>query len=108
MNNWSEDANQPLDLVELTDENGNTIMMQVLDYFFYNGEEYVILAANVDEKGELDDEKNEVECVVMKVNPVEDADTGEELEEFVPIEDEALEEKLIEIATTHLRNDEEA
>ena len=23
MNNWSEDANQPLDLVELTDENGN-------------------------------------------------------------------------------------
>ena len=38
-----EDESMQPDLLEMTDEDGNTILVQVLDYFFYNGQEYAIL-----------------------------------------------------------------
>ena len=31
------------DLIELTGEDGGTYTFEVVDYFFYNGEEYAIL-----------------------------------------------------------------
>ena len=34
-------------------------------------------------------------------------ENGEELEEFIPVEDQALEAKLIEIASTRLNDDDE-
>ena len=31
------------DMIEMTDEEGNTTLFKILDYFFYNGDEYAIL-----------------------------------------------------------------
>ena len=39
-----ESANQLPDLIEVTDENGNVSQMEIIDYFFYNGQEYAIIA----------------------------------------------------------------
>ena len=38
-----EDEEQDFGVIECTDEDGNKVLLQVLDYFFYNGEEYEIL-----------------------------------------------------------------
>jgi len=90
------------DIIEMTDEDGNVTLFRILDYFFYNGEEYAILTDSND-----DDTTEAVDCYVMKIVPTTDED-GEELEEFVPVEDQKLEAKLMEIATTKLNDDEEA
>lgn len=113
-----EDETQELDLIEMTDDEGNTILMEVVDYFFYNGEEYVILTDSIHDEdcdcdechehehdeqcacGCEDEEAEEITCYIMKV--IESTVDGEEVEEFVPVEDQALEAKLIEIATTKL------
>ena len=90
------------DYIEMTDEEGNTILFKIIDYFFYNGEEYAILTdSNEDEAAEA------VDCYVMKIVLTTDED-GEELEEFVPVEDQKLEAKLMEIASMKLNDDEEA
>lgn len=116
-----EDESQDLDIIEMTDDEGNTILMQVVDYFFYNGEEYVILTDSIhDEDCDCEachehgdecacgcediDETEEITCYIMKV--IQSTVDGEEVEEFVPVEDQALEAKLIEIASTKL-NDED-
>ena len=111
-----EEAYEP-DIIEMTDDEGNSILLQVVDYFFYNGEEYCILTDSIDEDGgeepdeqcAPDDESDEAEgitCYIMKVNTSTD-ENGEELEEFIPVEDQALEAKLIEIASTRLNDDDE-
>lgn len=120
-----EDENEALDIIEMTDDEGNTILMQVVDYFFYNGEEYVILTDSIDDdecdcdechhEHEHDeqcacgcedcDEAEEITCYIMKV--IQSTVDGEEVEEFVPVEDQALEAKLIEIASTKLNADDE-
>ena len=90
------------DLIEMTDEDGNVTLFKILDYFFYNGEEYAILTDfNEDDTAEA------VDCFVMQIVPSTD-ENGEELEEFVPVEDQKLEARLMEIATTKLNDDEEA
>lgn len=119
-----EEENEALDIIEMTDDEGNTILMQVVDYFFYNGEEYVILTDSIhDDDCDLEechhehehdeqcacgcediDETEEITCYIMKV--IQSTVDGEEVEEFVPVEDQALEAKLIEIASTKL-NDED-
>ena len=81
-----------LDIIELEDEEGETLRLCVERYFFYNGDEYVLLS---DDCGQTDLE--EVTRYVMKVQPVEDED-GEDMEEFVPVEDEDLMERLIQVA----------
>ena len=73
------------DLVVFEDDNGNQITMEVLDYLFYEGKEYAVLA-EMDENDE-----GQREAYVMEVVPV-----GDDMEEFVPV-DEALAEKLIDI-----------
>ncbi len=95
------------DLIEGVDEEGNKVLLEVVRYFFYNGEEYVVLGdAQTDSEcdGECehcghdhgaDDEEDAVNLYIMKV--VESEEDGEDMEEFVPVEDEALLEKLIEI-----------
>ena len=120
-----EEENEELDIIEMTDDEGNTILMQVVDYFFYNGEEYVILTDSIHDddcdceecnhehehdeqcacESEDIDETEEITCYIMKV--IETTVDGEEVEEFVPVEDQALEAKLIEIATTKLNADDE-
>ncbi len=92
------------DVIEMTDEEGNTILFSIIDYFFYNGEEYAILTDSNDEE---DDDEEGIACYVMKIVATTD-ESGEELEEFVPVEDQALEAKLMEIASMKLNSDEEA
>ncbi len=93
------------DVIEMTDEEGNTILFSIIDYFFYNGEEYAILTDSNDEDADADEEG--IACYVMKIVATTD-ESGEELEEFVPVEDQALEAKLMEIASMKLNSDEEA
>ena len=118
--------NQELDLITVVDEDDNEITLEVLDYFFYNGEEYAILTETVEgcncgcgcdecnhEHEECDcdcecdcDEDEELTCYIMKVVTATDED-GEEIEEFLPVEDEALEAKLIAVAQTKLEEDDD-
>ena len=85
------------DLIELLDEEGNEFVAEVVDYFFYNGDEYATLATVEEE------EDREPDRFVMRVNSFTDED-GEEMEEFLPVE-EKLEEALIEVARTRLTQD---
>ncbi len=92
------DGNEMDDLVVFEDEDGVEYSFTVEDYFFYNGEEYALLA-----DAEPDEEGNKG-CIVCQVVPSGD---DEEEEEFVPVADEDLAEKLYEIATTKLSEEEE-
>lgn len=77
--------NMEKDLVVFEDDKGNEFTMEVLDYMFYEGKEYAVLA-------EMDENSDgQREAYVMEVVPV-----GDDMEEFVPV-DEALAEKLIDI-----------
>lgn len=89
------------DCVTGYDEDGNEVVLRIIDFFFYQGEEYAILCDTADE---ADEETEDVDCFVMKVVPGTD-ENGEEVEDFEPIEDEALEAKLIEIATTKMNEE---
>ena len=84
------------EIVELETENGESVSMQVERYFYYNGEEFVLLS----EVNAPDDH------YIMKVNPLPD-ENGEEMEEFVPVDDELM-DHLIHIVETTFDIDEEA
>ncbi len=87
------------DLVVFEDDKGNEITMEVLDYLFYEGKEYALLAEMQEDEAACEgcEDKacegcdNRREAFVMEVVPV-----GDDMEEFVPV-DEALAEKLIDI-----------
>ncbi len=89
-------------IVTFEDDEGNTFELEIMDYFNYNGNDYVVLAdTNAEEGCECDhDHEDSCECgcdhehdsvdvYVMQVVPVD-----EENEEFVPIPDELEEEVL--------------
>jgi hypothetical protein len=106
------------DIIEGVDEDGNKVLLEVVRYFFYNGEEYVVLGdaqqgddcgchcgeceAGCQESDEDDEEA--VNLYIMKVVP---SGEDEETEEFVPVEDEDLLEKLIEVVQTDFEKEEE-
>ena len=97
-------ANQEdLDIIELEGDDGEVLRLLVERYFFYNGEEYVLLSDEIDLP-----EGEEVSRYVMKVQPVEGEDGDEDMEEFVPV-DEDLMEQLIQVveATFDDEDDEE-
>ena len=89
------------DIVVFTDDEGNDIELEVVDYFFYNGQEYAVLT-DPEEEGECDccdHEGEECDCCdgdqdvyIMKIEQVDD-----DMEEFIPVEDDALLAKLITI-----------
>lgn len=102
------------DLIEGVDEDGNSVLLEVVRYFFYNGEEYVVLGDAHD--GECgcgcehcashgDEEEEAVNLYIMKV--IEKEEDGEEIEEFEPVDDENLLEKLIEVVQADFEADEE-
>ena len=102
------------DLIEGVDEDGNNVLLEVVRYFFYNGEEYVVLGdAHEGDCGcdcehcdhHEDEEEDAINLYIMKV--VESEEDGEETEEFVPVEDEDLLEKLIEVVQADFDSDEE-
>ena len=76
------------DLVVFEDDAGNQITMEVLDYLFYEGHQYALLAEMSETCEGCETER---EAYVMEV-----VDAGDDMEEFVPV-DEELAEKLIDI-----------
>ena len=100
------------DLIEGVDEDGNNVLLEVERYFFYNGEEYVVLGEAHDGGCDGDcghcvppHEEEAVNLYIMKV--VESEEDGEEIEEFLPVEDEDVLEKLIEVVQADFEADEE-
>ena len=87
------------DLIELSDESGNTAFYEVMDYFFYNGDEYVRLQKQMKEG---DEQAADDAFEYMKVNKFEE--DGEAMEEFEPIEDELV-DALSEMFRAHLEDD---
>ncbi len=63
------------DFVEATDENGRELVLKIERYFYYNGEEYVLLSNRDDKK----------EKFVMQVKEYEE--DGEAFESFEPVEE---------------------
>ena len=59
-----------LDIVEGVDEEGNRLILRVNRYFFYNGEEYVLLSDDIEEPNPNLDE---VMFYVMKVTAIPSA-----------------------------------
>ena len=88
------------DTIIFEDEDGNEYEFEVRDYFFYNGDEYALLA----EAGQEADEKGE-ECIVCRV-AAETEEDGEETESFIPVEDEVLAQKLVDIFNTKMADEE--
>ena len=119
---YSEDQNQngilseeePRDLIEGVDEDGNNVLLEVVRYFFYNGEEYVVLGDAHESdcdcecehcEGCAAEDEEAVNLYIMKV--VETEEDGEEMETFEPVEDEDLLEKLIDVVQADFVADEE-
>ena len=67
---------EELNVLTLTDENGDEINFEYLDCIEYNGVEYLILAPEGDEEGET---------VILEVQPVD-----EENENYIGVDDEAV------------------
>ena len=102
-----ENMDNEQDIVVFVDDEGNEVTMEVLDYFFYEGEEYAVLAEQGADCGELIEGEGDCstcesrrEAYVMKVVPV-----GEDEEEFIPV-DEDLAARLIEILENEDYDDE--
>ncbi len=91
------------DIVEFSDDEGNTLMLEVMDYFFYNGEEFAALCNAKEEAS--DDDPDDDPVYIMKVNSFTD-ENGDEMEEFVPPEEELM-EKLIQVVRTRFTEDED-
>ena len=89
------------DVVEFVDDEGNTLLLEVMDYFFYNGEEFAALCDAKEEDTESEDDG----VYIMKINSFTD-ENGEEMEEFVPPEEELM-EKLIAIVQTRFDGEED-
>lgn len=94
---------QDRDIVEFTDDSGNTLMLEVMDYFYYNGRNLPALCDA--QENPSDDEPDDDPVYIMQVNTFED-ENGEEMEEFVPPE-EALMEKLIQVVRTRFTDEED-
>ncbi len=87
------------DILEFTDDEGHTLLLQVTDYFFYNGEEYAAL------RDAESEEAGEDPAYIMKVNAFTD-ENGEEMEEFV-LPDESLLETLAGVLRTKFETEAE-
>lgn len=99
MSDFSNDENLDMedDLIVFETEDGEEVTFVIEDYFFYNGDEYAILTEYDTEKEIVKDEGS----IVCRIDTTED-ENGEETEEFVPVEDDDLAQKLIDIANAQL------
>ena len=75
----SDDINQNKDVVEFVADNGDVIEFEVVDYFLFDGQEYVILA-DMGCDSDLLEDKDKVDVFIMQVDVIDDDN-----EEFVMI-----------------------
>ncbi len=101
--NENMDGMEDDDLVTFETEDGEEITFSIEDYFFYNGEEYALMA-DVTEETQEDDEDG-IGCIICRVTSEPD-ENGEEQDVFTPVEDEALADKLFRIAMTKMDEEE--
>ena len=95
--------NEELELYVFTDEDGNDVNVQVLDYFYYNGSEYAVmteLAEGQEPWTEAGGDEEAPEIFFMEVREVD-----EENVEFLPIEDDDLADKLFDIVSENYNED---
>lgn len=90
------------DSIVFEDEDGNEIELDILDYFFYEEQEYAILMdlSGVPDEDEGSEEAEPQDIYIMKV--VANGD----MEEFLPVDDELM-DKLSEIAESRLFADDD-
>ncbi len=84
------------DILVFEDDEDGIVRVQIVDTFFYNGDEYAIvteLPEGVGSADEIDDE--DMEIYFMQVVPVD-----EENVEYVPVEDEELSDTLFDIVNS--------
>lgn len=72
------------DIVVFSDEDGNEIEMEVLDYFDYEGQEYAMLIDATPENEE--EQQDTLDVYLMKVV------VSDDMEEFLPADEEKMEE----------------
>ncbi len=105
------DDPEEMDFIDVVDEDGNTIHLEVIRYFFYNGDEYVILGDaqqtdcdhdHCDCEHEDCDTEVTMDLYVMRVVPSEDDD---DMEDFVPVEDEDLLDQLLRVVEATFEED---
>ena len=84
-----------LDIIEGEDEEGNPLFLAVETYFYYNGEEYVLLK----------DTNKPEDRFVMRVTVTTDRE-GEEVEEFEPV-DPSLADNLLTSLFQHKKAEEQ-
>jgi len=89
------------DIIELEGEEGEVLKLCVERYFFYNGDEYVLLS---DDCGQEDEE--EISHYVMKVQPLPADEDGEEMEEFVPVDEDLMDQLIQVVEATFYEEDE--
>jgi len=77
------------DTVVFTDNNGDCLELEIVDYFLYNGQEFVILADMGGEAEEEAADRETVDVFIMKVDVVDD-----ETEEFSLIDPDSEDEVL--------------
>ncbi len=76
------------DLVTFVDDDGNEFDLEVIDYFEHEGKEYGVLI-----DPDLPDDAEYFEVCIMEIVQHEE----EDLEEFLPVEDEELQNVLLKI-----------
>lgn len=89
------------DIISFEGDDGEEIRLCVERYFFYNGDEYVLLSDACDVE-----EESEISRYVMKVQPIENEVGEEDMEEFVPVDDDLM-DQLIQVAEATFRDEEE-
>ena len=92
--------NQEADIFVLSDEDGNDVTVQALNYFYYNGKEYATVVELSEEEiaagGANPD--NLAEVFFMEVVPIPGDD---ENVEYVTVDDDDLADKLFEIISAN-------
>ena len=90
---WGEQTmseEERLDIVEGTDEDGNRLLLSVEKYFFYNGEEYVVLKEVAEDGAPEPPEGDRETMYIMRVAVTTDED-GEQIEDFEQVQEELVE-----------------
>ena len=93
--------NEDLELYVFTDEDGNDVNVQVLDYFYYNGREYAVMTELAEGQEPWTEEGGDEESPEIFFMEVKEVD--EENVEFVPVEDELM-ERLVKAARVTFGN----
>ena len=91
------------DILIFEDDEGGEVRLQIVDTFFYNGDEYAIVSELPEGVESIDDlDSDDMDIYFMQVVPVD-----EENVEYVPVEDEELSDTLFDIVNSAYEEEDE-